>query len=215
LFFATTSQLISQGTTGYQWPTLTDGGTYWWRVWAENKLGVISPIVTVLGQGGVAKLGFETELSVDILLSQYNFGEVALGVSTQTTIVIQVKNDGNIPESFALRCGTNTVGSPWFTIETSSGADNYLLRAVFHPTRPNMTDFADPLTPGDDIVSDNEYRISSTTVTGGRYTVNDTETGVSVGAGVTKNLWIRLDMPLTSGTAASQEIILYIRAESP
>ncbi|MFA5779612.1 MAG: hypothetical protein WC947_05710 [Elusimicrobiota bacterium] len=153
-------------------------------------------------------------LSVDIVTdpASYNFLEVALGASTQTITVIQVKNDGNIIENFALRCGTNTAGSPWFSIETSSGADNYLLRAVFHPSQPAFSAFADP--PGD-IVSDDSYQVSQTVAGGGRYTVNDSETGVNVGVNATKNLWLRLDMPLTSQTVATQEIILYIRAESP
>ncbi|MFA5780274.1 MAG: hypothetical protein WC947_09080 [Elusimicrobiota bacterium] len=59
LFFETTSQLLSQGTTGYKWPALTDNGTYWWRVWSENSNGLTSSTSTELGSGGNAKLGFD------------------------------------------------------------------------------------------------------------------------------------------------------------
>ncbi|PIU82926.1 MAG: hypothetical protein COS68_06780 [Elusimicrobia bacterium CG06_land_8_20_14_3_00_38_11] len=49
-----------------------------------------------------------------------------------------------------------------------------------------------------------------------RYSVDGSGyTGVNVAASATRKLWLRLDMPTTSGTAAPQEIILFIRAESP
>ncbi|MFH0948084.1 MAG: hypothetical protein V1833_03700 [Elusimicrobiota bacterium] len=216
------SGLLTQGTTGYQWPTLTSPTTYWWQVWSENKLGVASVVIstTLAIDLLTAKLGFETELSVDILISQYSFGEVAIGASTQTIASvgvssIQVQNTGNIPETFALKCGTNTLGSPWYSIETSSGYNNYLLRAVFHSLQPAMADFSEPGVANNDIVADNEYRTSGAD----RYSVDGSQTGVSVppypSTGNTKNLWLRLDMPTSSGTGTSQEIKLYIRAESP
>ncbi|MDO8733573.1 MAG: hypothetical protein Q7K21_00245, partial [Elusimicrobiota bacterium] len=37
LFVDYTSVLGAEGTTGYQWPTLTGTATYWWRVWTEDK----------------------------------------------------------------------------------------------------------------------------------------------------------------------------------
>ncbi|MBI5573520.1 MAG: lamin tail domain-containing protein [Elusimicrobia bacterium] len=156
-------------------------------------------------------------LSVDITFevgTQYNFGEVALGASTTTvyaTSTITVTNDGNILENFGLRCATNTAGSPWYSIETSSGADNYLLRAVFCSTQPAMNNFSEPDPANSDILSDDNYRTCGTE----RYAVTETYTGVNVAVNGTRKLWLRLDMPITSGTAAPQEFIIYIRAESP
>ena len=152
-------------------------------------------------------------LSVDIIETSYNFGEVGLGISSQTQTTIQVKNDGNIIENFGIKCETNTVNSPWYTTGTSTetGSNIFLLKAGFHSTTmPAITSFGN-----EDIVSTGTYKTSQTQAGGGRFTIDGTAEGVNVGVNATKNLWLRLDMPGTSDTVASQEIILYIRAESP
>jgi len=74
-----------------------------------------------------------------------------------------------------------------------------------------MGNFSEPDPADSDIVSDDNYRTCGTA----RYAVVDTYTGVNVPVNEQRKLWLRLDMPITSGTAAQQEFIIYIRAESP
>ncbi|MFH1541169.1 MAG: hypothetical protein ABID79_04885 [Elusimicrobiota bacterium] len=206
LVFSYTSSLISTGTTNYMWPALADKATYWWRVWCEDEGGLTSSTSTVLGVDGAAKLGFEPVLSVNIILeTPYDFAEVALGASTQTISVISVQNDGNTPETFAIKCETNTVGSPWYPGPTQ-GADRFVLKALFNSNQPAISSFA-----GDDVVSSGTYTTSSASV----FSIDGSYAGSSISANVIKNLWLRLDMPTTSQTAEEQGMILYIRAESP
>ena len=156
-------------------------------------------------------------LSVDISAPAggYNFGEVALGASTQSVAgvdgsSITVKNDGNIPETFAIKCETNTANSPWYTTGTVADNDIFILKAAFHSsTQPLFTAFGNK-----DIVSSGTYKTSQTSGGGGRFTIDGNVDGVDVPVNDTIDLWLRLDMPTTSGTASPQEIILYIRAES-
>ncbi|MBI5573593.1 MAG: gliding motility-associated C-terminal domain-containing protein [Elusimicrobia bacterium] len=64
LFVDFVSLSISEGTTGYHWPALTDNGTYWWRVWSEDINDVVGSTSTTLGVGGNARLWFDNTLPV-------------------------------------------------------------------------------------------------------------------------------------------------------
>lgn len=150
-------------------------------------------------------------VSISTPVGGYNFGEVALGASTQSVAgasgsSITVTNNGNIVETFAIKCETNTAGSPWSTTGTAASADNFILRGVFSSTQPAFGDFGN-----DDIISSGTYKTSTSSV----FSIGDPEDGVAVPVNDTIDLWLRLNMPTTSGTAATQEIILFIRAESP
>ncbi|MDD5688201.1 MAG: discoidin domain-containing protein [Elusimicrobia bacterium] len=147
-------------------------------------------------------------LSVDITAGDtQSLGRVNIGDSTQTVTAIQIKNDGNVTENFALRCETATAGgSPWYSNETSTTTlDSFLLKALFNSTMPQINYFSLR-----DIVSDNEYLLP---IVDGRY--SDDDNGLGVTAGTSKNLWLRLDLPGKTSTIATQTIYLYIQAQSP
>jgi len=63
LYINYVSSFISEGTTGYQWPNLTDKATYWWRVWSEDcYYGVTGTTSTILSSGSAAKFCFDNLL---------------------------------------------------------------------------------------------------------------------------------------------------------
>ncbi|MDO8734175.1 MAG: fibronectin type III domain-containing protein, partial [Elusimicrobiota bacterium] len=193
---------------------LVGDATYYCKIWywdeVNNEQTILSNEATAYASAPV--------LSVDIIIAEvsYAFGEVSLGASTQSVAgvsgsSITVKNDGNIVENFGIKCETNTANSPWFTTGTAAADDIFILKAVFHTTsQPAFTAFGN-----EDIVSSGTYKTSQTLAGGGRFTIDGSEDGVEVPVNDTIDLWLRLDMPTTSGTVAAQEIILYIRAESP
>lgn len=77
LFVDFTSAALSQGTTGYQWPALTDSGTYWWQVWSESPdSGLLSATTsTTLGAGGTAKVVYERTFP-EAIMTYYLASEV-------------------------------------------------------------------------------------------------------------------------------------------
>ena len=160
---------------------------------------------------------YDQMFSVDIDTGgvAYNFGTVALGASTMTvsaTQTIGITNNGNITETFSLRCETSTANSPWYSNETSSGTNIFRLSAIFKETQPSgLSDFNVTAGADDDIIADNEWR----TCTTDRYSTGDGYNGTGITINTTKNIWFRLDMPTASGTSASQNITIYIRAQSP
>lgn len=172
---------------------------------ANNNWAALSNEATAYAQPQILSVSISTPVG------GYNFGEVSLGASTQSVAgasgsSITVTNDGNLPENFAIKCETNTVGSSWYPGATQ-GADRFVLKAGFHTSaQPAISSFAD-----DDIVSSGTYKTCTTSI----FSIDGSKAGVNVPVNDTINLWLRLDMPTTSGTAASQEIILFIRAESP
>ncbi|MBN1384570.1 MAG: hypothetical protein JW983_06820 [Elusimicrobia bacterium] len=140
----------------------------------------------------------------------YDFGEVDLAGSSQTINTIEVRNDGNTVENFAIKCETNTANSPWYP-NTAVGNDMFVLRAGFHTaSQPLITAFG-----AEDVVSSGTYQTCQTQGGGGRYTIDGSEDGESVPENDTIDLWLRLDMPTTTSTIEDQKIILYIRAEEP
>ncbi|MEW6555867.1 MAG: lamin tail domain-containing protein [Elusimicrobiota bacterium] len=95
-----TSALIPQGTTGYQWPQLTDNGTYWWRVWSEDGSGYTSSTATTLGIGGTAKLGFDNKAPAGIS------NLTALAGSVLGSIKLEWTSPGDNENSDYLRSGS-------------------------------------------------------------------------------------------------------------
>ncbi|MEW6556790.1 MAG: fibronectin type III domain-containing protein [Elusimicrobiota bacterium] len=210
LFLSTTIQNLVGDTSYYCLLNYQDEAGNWADGTEGNWTGNLANEATAYAYPQILSVSISTPVG------GYNFGEVALGASTQSVAgvsgsSITVTNNGNIPENFAIKCETGTAGTPWSTTGTAADDDIFILKAAFHSTsQPAFTAFGT-----EDIVSSGTYKTSQTQAGGGRFTIDGTEDGVSVPVDDTIDLWLRLDMPTTSGTADPQEIILFIRAESP
>lgn len=127
LVFATTSAYLSQGTTGYQWLTLQDKATYWWRVWVEDNKGATSSTNTTLGQGGVAKFAFDNISPSPIsnltaLTGTQNDGDIVL----KWVAPGSDKNTGDFSGLYRIKWSTNNINdfdsppAPSYTRDVSS-----------------------------------------------------------------------------------------------
>ncbi|MDO8735353.1 MAG: fibronectin type III domain-containing protein, partial [Elusimicrobiota bacterium] len=107
---ASTSTLMSEGTTGYQWPTLTDNGTYWWQVWSEDKYNnVTGSTATVLGAGSEAKLIFDNKPPGGISNLTALTGSTAGSIKLQWTCPGNDYNSNNLPSGSLFRINYSSI----------------------------------------------------------------------------------------------------------
>ena len=99
------------------------------------------------------------------------------------------------------------MGSPWEILGSTPAAPNGLVfYGVFDgDVAPVLGDF-----DVDDVIGP-ENRNS----TSGQFSVAGSTTGVSVPAGESRNLWIRLDAPTTTTTMEEQVLRIEITAQPP
>lgn len=143
--------------------------------------------------------------SLSILLSSnlYDFGSVPIGGSSETVTSVLVSNNGCGSETFTLRASTGTPGTPWTVgsdTTTAPAHNRFLVRAVFHDVQPSTAP-TNQFGP-EDVVNGTDQASDGTS----RYTVDGTQTGMSVPADSARNLWWFLQMPLTTSTTWQQQI---------
>jgi hypothetical protein len=177
---------------------VTTNDTYYIVLWGQDDVGEWSLISNTANAVPAV-----ITRSVSISGSPYNFGSQNVGGSTVTATVLTVTNDGNVAETFSFSAATSTAGSPWTMNATPpAGSDQAVAYAAFHPTRPASGAFG-----AEDVSGP-----VSLPSTGTAYTIDGSQTGVAVGVGQTRNLWVRLDLPTTSATASPQTITVTITA---
>jgi len=119
-----------------------------------------------------------SNVSVNIIDTEYNYGAVALNNTTIVSTAIQVKNDGDVQTSWKHNAGNATGGTSTWTLVFAgvpASTDEFRLWAEVADTVPVSF-------PETDTVND-----TASPLTGGS----------NVAAGTTRNLWIQLEMPLT------------------
>lgn len=145
------------------------------------------------------------KLSVGVSPGSYAFGTVNEASNTIATSSITVTNDGNGAETYQIKL---TAVAGWTAIQTGTPTtDQYMLSAIFHtttPAAPIVGDFAD-----NDALS-TTYATSSVTVLAQDTT--PTETGLSVAALATRNLWFKFYAPSTTTVGTEQSITVTINA---
>jgi len=130
--------------------------------------------------------------------SGYQFGNVNLGATTQSTAAIVLTNSGNVSEYFSLAM-SNTSGS-WTLSTSAPTTDTYRVSALLQAGQPLLSGFTDflsnPPVPG---------------AAAALYGQASTKTSPAA----TKNLWLRLEMPtaLNTGTSGAQTATLYVNGQ--
>jgi hypothetical protein len=176
---------------------LLEGVTYYFAIKAADE----NPNWSPLSNGATAQAHVTTrDITLDV--SGYNFGNVTLGLSTQTTAAVTVSYDGNVNSTFRIYAATITAGSPW-TLGTTQGPDRAVLFAGFNSDLPLLSDFI-----GTNVV------LNTSQICDANWFVLDTDcVGVTPATDLT--LWFRLDMPTTSSVVAEQQIQVTVEAGSP
>jgi len=145
---------------------------------------------------------------VDILEATYAFSSFALNSSSVAVSSITVTNNGDVAEIFYIRAATNTIGSPWtVSADSVNGFNELVLQGVFHPAQPGHDQFG-----AEDVINETG-QAGQTTGEGGRYTVDDTQTGVNVPAGESRGLWLRFTLPLGTSTTDQQLVKVTVAAQ--
>lgn len=178
--------------------TVTTNDPYYLVLWSQDDVGEWSAISNVANTAPGVILR-----SVTVTGSPYNFGTLAVGASSVTASGITVTNSGNVPTTYFLEAATTTAGSPWILQPAlPAGPDAPVIAGGFHATRPGAGLF------GPEDVITNASQSSSASA----YSIDGTQTGVSVGIGQVRTLWFTLDMPTTSATSTAQNITVTITA---
>jgi hypothetical protein len=120
---------------------------------------------------------------------------------------VVIRNDGTVMNKYVLSASTQTVGSPWSVKDsTPAGPDAMVIYGLFDDdTAPVLGNFG-----VEDLIGTMETGSNSSV-----FSIDGSTTGASVPAGETRKIWIRLDMPTTSRTEASQTIRIQITAQPP
>lgn len=184
---------------------LAGGKTYYFRAASLNWTGRpnYAPPVSA---------GMDVILSLSILPTTYAYGEIYLNSSTNSATNLTITNMGNVDVNFSVKASTMTPGSQWLVWDSPAAApahNKLLLKAVMHDTRPGLADYGD-----EDLVTGTNQG-SQNISQGGRYTVNDAQTGVAVPAGQQRKIWFRLDMPVSSYSIQPQALKFTIEAAQP
>ena len=184
---------------------LTGGYTYYFRAASRNWNNIPNYAVAVSTQ-------LEVVLSLSISPTTYAYGQIPLNTSTNSATNLTLTNEGNVDVNFSINATTITPDSQWQvwdSTETAPAYNKLLLRAVFHDIIPTLADYGD-----EDLVTE-QIRVSQNITGGGRYTVNNVQTGIAVPAGEQRKIWFRLDMPTSSYSVKPQSLKFTIEAGQP
>ncbi|MBI4064375.1 MAG: hypothetical protein HY401_08770 [Elusimicrobia bacterium] len=144
-------------------------------------------------------------LSIAIAPTSYDFGSLALDVSSVTSAFV-ITNDGNVLETFSMRATTATADTPWKLAASSAGVNNANLRAAVHAAQPAAGVFG----PEDSLTYNDQ------TATSAIFSIDGSSTAANVDIGNTRKLWLNLYMPEGSTTDYVQNFQMTITAsESP
>lgn len=172
-----------------------------------KKVAILLGLVMVVGLASLSFAGTTdtitlkvtpiTNVSVNIIQTEYDYGTVALGNGTTVnTSAIQVNNDGNHQASWqhkATDATTVPAGSTWTMVYagTVASTDQFRLWADIAVAQPGS--FAD----------DVAHRVTTYNVA-----LNN---GNNITVGAQKNLWIKLEMPyaVTGALGDAQHLCTY------
>jgi len=176
---------------------LTGDSTYYFRIWTADEI----PNWSGLSNG--ATIWVNPILSVSISTDTYNFGELNASTSAVSTANITVTNDGNIIETYSIKCSSSTKWTP----NNTPGNDEFSLQSAFHPSEPNNDDI--------DWESDDILTESLQQCTTAAFSINNSQSGKNVPPFESnlRDFWLRIKTPLSTSTTTQQGIKVTISAE--
>ena len=129
----------------------------------------------------------------------YDFEQVNLAATTESTQAIVVTNDGTVSEFFSLKTENSNGG--WAPVTTTPAMNQFRLVGLFQSGQPAASNYA---------VSGSTVTTSFPDPAGSSYGQGGTRTTATS----TKNLWLQLTMPndVTTGSNA-QTIRLYVNGQ--
>ena len=131
-----------------------------------------------------------------------DLNEVNVGSELVVPVGITVTNSGYCPATFAIKAAPVTPGTPW-TLESAPGTDAFTVHAAFNSTQPDGGAFldTDKLTTIAEPSTLNKFAMD--------------QTGINVAGGDSRTLWLKIGMPLITGTIDSQEIRVTVYGAEP
>jgi hypothetical protein len=178
---------------------LTGDSTYYFRIWTADEI----PLWSGLSNG--ATVWVNPIISISISTETYAFGTIECATSTVSGSTTTVTNDGNITETYSIKCSSTTKWTP----QDTPGPNQFTLQSAFHSSQPANNDL---IWKADDILSES-LKACTTAV----FSIDGTEHGKNVPPfdGDIKKLWFRLQTPLSTSTTDQQTITITISAQSP
>ncbi len=138
--------------------------------------------------------------SLTVNPTYYNFGSVAVGVSTGSTSALTITNNGSIDVTIEKEVNAD---DDWDITLSSTTKDGFILWAMVSDNQPNHAAF---------VTGESSFSIA------GLNQLNDltdtTATQVSMSKDETNNLWFRLDMPDSSSTGTEKKLQIRLKATS-
>ncbi|MDH5689942.1 MAG: fibronectin type III domain-containing protein [Candidatus Bathyarchaeota archaeon] len=176
---------------------LTGGTSYYFRIWTADEI----PLWSGLSNG--ATVWVNPILSVSISTDTYNFGELNASTAAVSTANITVTNDGNVMETYSIKCSSTTKWTP----DNTPGNDKFTSQAAFHPSQPNNDDI--------DWKSDDILTESLQPCTTAAFSIDNSQSGKNVQPFTSniRDFWLRIKTPLSTSTTTQQTITITISAE--
>ncbi len=177
---------------------LTGDTTWYFKIWTRDEVPA-----NWSGLSNGATVWVNPILSISISTDTYNFGTIDCATSTVSGSTITVTNDGNVIETYSIKCSSTTKWTP----QNTPGPNEFTLQSAFHPSEPTDDDL---IWETDDILTD-ELEPCTTAV----FSIDGTEHGKEVPPfdNNDRKLWFRLKMPLATSTTDQQNITITINAE--
>jgi len=196
-------QTIKNTTESSQTPKETNMNTRnRWKQWMLSiglGLGLSGAAHAVNPDTMVVSVTPSVTYSVSIaspMVQGYQFGTVALGATTISTVAIVVNNNGNVSEYFSMSISNASPGT--WTPAGSAGADQFSMLAHFAATQPASATFTDALTGSVPGAAATLYGQSST----------------KTNASANRNLWLKLLMPTSmTGAVGAQTMTLTVNGQ--
>jgi len=176
---------------------LTGDTTWYFQIWTRDEI----PNWSGLSNG--ATVWVNPILSVSISTDTYNFGEFSASTTVVSTANITVTNDGNVKETYSIKCSSSTKWTP----DSTPGSNKFTLQAAFHPSQPNNDDIT---WKTDDILTESLQQCTTAA-----FSIDNSESGKNVlpFSSNMRNFWLRLKTPLGTSTTVQQVIPVTISAE--
>ena len=128
------------------------------------------------------------------------FGTVIGGSQTVAGSASTITNDGNVVETMSLSL---TNPGSWTAVQAAPGAEEYALLAQFNGAAPTAASFV----YADHALTTTSVASSATKFAGG-------QTGLSMAAAATRNLWFRFNAPTSTAVTTQQTISVTVTASA-